>query len=187
MLTSFFNLTAWQSKGAKGSHAVNAIEGLGWKFDHSNPNKEEQIKAWQAKSHTNVLAKKSIEAFGDGIGWQYDPTNPLNKEEQKKAWMAQSQTNVLAKKSVEAFGDGIGWKYDPTNPLNKEEQKKAWQEQSQRNVLANKACTAFGMQRKLSVTSVASSWVDLCRQKLQIVKTFCFPGLGLHSAGQYRL
>ena len=128
MLTSFFNLTAWQSKGAKGSHAVNAIEGLGWKFDHSNPNKEEQIKAWQAKSHTNVLAKKSIEAFGDGIGWKYDPTNPLNKEEQKKAW----------------------------------------QEQSQRNVLANKACTAFGMQRKLSVTSVASSWVDLCTPKSQI-------------------
>ena len=176
MLTSFFNLTAWQSKGAKGSHAVNAIEGLGWKFDHSNPNKEEQIKAWQAKSHTNVLAKKSIEAFGDGIGWQYDPTNPLNKEEQKKAWMAQSHTNVLAKTSIEAFGDGIGWKYDPTNPLNKEEQKKAWQEQSQRNVLANKACTAFGMQRKLSVTSVASSWVDLCRSKSQ-KKSFCFPGL----------
>ena len=115
---------------------MNAIEGLGWKFDHSNPNKEEQIKAWQAKSHTNVLAKKSIEAFGDGIGWQYDPTNPLNKEEQKKAW----------------------------------------QEQSQRNVLANKACTAFGMQRKLSVTSVASSWVDLCRPKSQ-KKSFCFPGL----------
>ena len=47
-LTSFSNLTAWQSRGSKGSHAVNAIEGLGWKFDHSNPNKEEQIKSWQA-------------------------------------------------------------------------------------------------------------------------------------------
>ena len=44
ILTSFSILTAWQSKGTKGSHAVNAIEGLGWKFDHSNPNKEEQIK-----------------------------------------------------------------------------------------------------------------------------------------------
>ena len=44
LLTSFSNLTAWQSKGSKGTHAVNAIEGLGWKFDHSNPNKEEQIK-----------------------------------------------------------------------------------------------------------------------------------------------
>merc|ERR1712008_433947 len=125
----------------------------GWKFDHSNPNKEEQIKAWQTTGHTNILAKNGIEAFG----WQYDPTNPLNKEEQKKAWKAQGHTNVLAKNSIEAFGDGIGWKYDPTNPLGKEEQKKAWQEQSHKNVLAKTACLNFGM-RKLSVTSVASSW-----------------------------
>ena len=48
--------------------------------------------------------------------------------------------------------------------LGKEEQKKAWQEQSHKNVLAKTACLNFGM-RKLSVTSVASSWVDLCRAK----------------------
>jgi hypothetical protein len=48
--------------------------------------------------------------------------------------------------------------------LGKEEQKKAWQEQSHKNVLAKTACLNFGM-RKLSVTSVASSWVDLCRPK----------------------
>ena len=44
ILTSFSNFTAWQSRGSKGLHAVNAIEGLGWKFDYSNPNREEQIK-----------------------------------------------------------------------------------------------------------------------------------------------
>ena len=100
------------------------------------------------------------------MGFEYDPTNPLNKD----LWKGQAQKNVHVKDTLDAFGweydptnplnkdlwkgqaqknvhakdtlDAFGWEYDPTNPLNRE----LWKGQSQKNVLAKDTMEAFGWQ-----------------------------------------
>ena len=84
---------------------------MGWKFDASSPlSRAEQKRIWREQSKTNVMAKKSIEAFG----WTYDPTNPWGREEQKKNWQEEGHKNFLAKQAVDAF-KLPGMKYENQN------------------------------------------------------------------------